>query len=189
MHSLKPAMTLTATREEAKAKANARWPCWHFSQKEGNYPQGSACTPQNGIALAGRLVLDEAVVDPEHEARWNEYCNRHRCDSQSRGSVYDSKAGICCHFCRQKKLCGEEGCQRCIQRDPDLPCIGALPPAVLHAQERASQSMCTASRICTASFARAWPDVRPVLYQAIARQLSHCVHSHSNLDYQRLSVL
>lgn len=43
--------------------------------------------------LAGRLVLEEAVVDPEHEARWMEYCNRHRCDSQSRGSVYDSKAG------------------------------------------------------------------------------------------------
>ena len=33
-------------------------------------------------------------------------------------------AGICCHFCRQKKLCGEEGCHRCIQRNPDLPCIG-----------------------------------------------------------------
>ena len=50
--------------------------------------------------------------------------------------MYDSKAGICCHFCRQKKLCGEEGCQRCIQRDPDLPCIGALPPAVSQAQEQ-----------------------------------------------------
>ena len=32
-------------------------------------------------------------MDPEHEKRWTEYCNRHRCDSQSRGSVYDSKAG------------------------------------------------------------------------------------------------
>ena len=38
-------------------------------------------------------MLEEAVVDPEHEKRWMEYCNRHRCDSQSRGSVYDSKAG------------------------------------------------------------------------------------------------
>lgn len=35
------------------------------------------------------------MADPEHEARWMEYCNRHRCDSQSRGSVYDSKAGQC----------------------------------------------------------------------------------------------
>ena len=86
--------------------------------------------------LAGRLILDGAAVDPEHEARWSEYCDRHRCDSQSRGSVYDSKAGICCHFCRQKKLCGEESCQRCIRRDPDLPCIGSLPFAVSQAQEQ-----------------------------------------------------
>jgi len=50
------------------------------------------------MGAAGRLVLDEAVVDPEHEKRWMEYCNRHRCDSQSRGSVYDSKAGGPCHF-------------------------------------------------------------------------------------------
>ncbi len=35
------------------------------------------------------------MADPEHEARWMEYCNMHRCDSQSRGSVYDSKAGQC----------------------------------------------------------------------------------------------
>ena len=45
------------------------------------------------VSGADRLVLEEAIVDPEHEKRWMEYCNRHRCDSQSRGSVYDSKAG------------------------------------------------------------------------------------------------
>ena len=49
------------------------------------------------VHTVGRLVLDEVVVDPEHEKRWMEYCNRHRCDSQSRGSVYDSKAGGPCH--------------------------------------------------------------------------------------------
>ena len=88
-------------------------------------------------------------MDPEHEARWAEYCNRHRCDSQARGSVYDSKAGLCCHFCRQKKLCGEGGCQRCIRRDPGLPCIGAPPPAALHAREwhqsRSLQADCRAA--------------------------------------------
>lgn len=36
-----------------------------------------------------------------------------RCDNKGRGSVYDAKAGICCHFCRQKKLCAEPGCPRC----------------------------------------------------------------------------
>lgn len=47
-----------------------------------------------------------------------------RCNSSSRGSLYDSKAGICCHFCRQKKLCGEPDCPRCSSRDIDKECIG-----------------------------------------------------------------
>ena len=102
--------------------------------KEGNVWKIPQHTTGSGCP-AGRLVLDEAAVDPEHEARWSEFCSRHRCDSRSRGSVYDSKAGICCHFCRQKKLCGEEGCQRCIQRDPSLPCLGALPSAGSQAPE------------------------------------------------------
>ena len=40
-------------------------------------------------------------------------------------------AGICCHFCRQKKLCGEPDCKRCIDRNPDIPCIGDYPPSSL----------------------------------------------------------
>ena len=47
-----------------------------------------------------------------------------RCDSKGRGSVYDQKVGICCHFCRQKKLCGEIGCPRCEERDDSKECIG-----------------------------------------------------------------
>ncbi|OUZ99388.1 Zinc-finger domain of monoamine-oxidase A repressor R1 [Macleaya cordata] len=47
-----------------------------------------------------------------------------RCDSKSRGSIYDSVFGICCHFCRQKKLCGEEDCKHCGNLDNDQPCIG-----------------------------------------------------------------
>ena len=134
MHGVKPALTLP-TREEAKARADACWPCWQHSQIRATSESRRMHTTEWGCP-AGRLVLEEAAADPEHEARWSEYCNRHRCDSQSRGSVYDSKAGICCHFCRQKKLCGEGGCQRCIRRDPDLPCIGALPPAVSQAQKQ-----------------------------------------------------
>lgn len=42
---------------------------------------------------AGRLVVAESVIDPAHEQRWSEYVSKHRCDSQSRGSVYDSRAG------------------------------------------------------------------------------------------------
>lgn len=33
-------------------------------------------------------------------------------------------AGITCHFCRQKKLCGEEGCPRCSRRSTTADCIG-----------------------------------------------------------------
>ena len=107
-----------------------------------------------------------------HDERWAEYVSKHRCDSVSRGSVYDSRAGafacclsherslhgilntpapvqrawglasskrdrgdvclragICCHFCRQKKLCGEQDCRRCIERDPNIPCIGTCSPS------------------------------------------------------------
>ncbi|KAH7437312.1 hypothetical protein KP509_05G065500 [Ceratopteris richardii] len=47
-----------------------------------------------------------------------------RCRSKERGSLYDAIVGICCHFCRQKKLCGEEDCERCGNRDVTKPCLG-----------------------------------------------------------------
>ncbi|XP_072991879.1 uncharacterized protein [Typha latifolia] len=46
-----------------------------------------------------------------------------RCESKGRGSIYDPVLGICCHFCRQKKLCGEEDCKRCGDGDVNQPCI------------------------------------------------------------------
>jgi hypothetical protein len=55
-----------------------------------------------------------------------------RCNSKGRGSVYDSAAGICCHFCRQKKLCGEDDCERCSTRDTSLPCVGKSECARCH---------------------------------------------------------
>jgi hypothetical protein len=62
------------------------------------------CMPSCSVAVvviltwwhhAGRLVLEEqdAAVQSGHEARWAEFVSQHRCDSQSRGSVYDSRAG------------------------------------------------------------------------------------------------
>ncbi|XP_071709875.1 uncharacterized protein [Rutidosis leptorrhynchoides] len=55
-----------------------------------------------------------------------------RCMSKGRGSIYDPVLGICCHFCRQKKLCGEEDCKRCNDRDPDQPCLGKTDCSVCH---------------------------------------------------------
>ncbi|XP_024018359.1 cell division cycle-associated 7-like protein [Morus notabilis] len=55
-----------------------------------------------------------------------------RCSSRGRGGVYDPLFGICCHFCRQKKLCGEEDCKRCSNLDMDEPCIGKTDCSVCH---------------------------------------------------------
>ncbi|VAH95100.1 unnamed protein product [Triticum turgidum subsp. durum] len=55
-----------------------------------------------------------------------------RCDSKARGSVYDPVLGICCHFCRQKKLCGEEGCKRCGEGDFEQQCIGKTECSSCH---------------------------------------------------------
>ncbi|KAI9101601.1 hypothetical protein K1719_023845 [Acacia pycnantha] len=49
-----------------------------------------------------------------------------RCNSKGRGSVYNPVFGICCHFCRQKKLCDEEDCKRCGNFDVNEPCIGNI---------------------------------------------------------------
>ncbi|XP_015581102.1 cell division cycle-associated 7-like protein [Ricinus communis] len=63
-------------------------------------------------------------LSPEASAR--------RCDTKGRGSIYDPVLGICCHFCRQKKLCGEEDCKRCSSLDPDQPCMGKTDCSVCH---------------------------------------------------------
>ncbi|CAA2973011.1 cell division cycle-associated protein 7-like isoform X1 [Olea europaea var. sylvestris] len=55
-----------------------------------------------------------------------------RCTSKGRGSLYDPIYGICCHFCRQKKLCGEEDCERCGNQDMDQPCIGKTDCSICH---------------------------------------------------------
>lgn len=55
-----------------------------------------------------------------------------RCNSKTRGSVYDPVLGICCHFCRQKKLCGEEDCERCGDRDVTKACLGKTDCSICH---------------------------------------------------------
>ncbi|CAN4086585.1 unnamed protein product [Withania somnifera] len=55
-----------------------------------------------------------------------------RCNSKHRGTIYDPILGICCHFCRQKKLCGEEDCKRCGDSDMDQPCLGKTDCSICH---------------------------------------------------------
>ncbi|KAK9907785.1 hypothetical protein WJX75_009992 [Coccomyxa subellipsoidea] len=64
-----------------------------------------------------------------------------RLAQQGRGCIYDSEAGVCCHFCRQKVLCGEPECRRCIEQDPGIPCLG--------------KSECTRCASATGRFCRA----------------------------------
>eukprot|EP00877_Chromochloris_zofingiensis_P012320 jgi/Chrzof1/7341/Cz02g20090.t1 len=69
------------------------------------------------------LLADEGDVSSWKEAKQEQF-QENRCHSTGRGSIYDSVAGITCHFCRQKKLCGEEDCPRCSKRDTSKECIG-----------------------------------------------------------------
>jgi len=48
----------------------------------------------------------------------------HRCNRKGRDPVRDSIVGICCHFCREKKACREENCERCRNMDVTKICIG-----------------------------------------------------------------
>ncbi|XP_058727336.1 uncharacterized protein LOC131598782 [Vicia villosa] len=58
-----------------------------------------------------------------------------RCNSKGRGSIYNPVLGICCHFCRQKKLCGEEDCKRCGDCDVNEPCLGKTDCSVCHSSQ------------------------------------------------------
>jgi len=91
--------------------------------------KSDASTPQapsvERQVLSGRSVCSEKV-------KKRLFSNSERCGSKGRGSIYDPILGICCHFCRQKKLCGEEDCKRCGDRDADQPCIGKTECSACH---------------------------------------------------------
>ncbi|XP_050258065.1 uncharacterized protein LOC126703180 isoform X1 [Quercus robur] len=88
----------------------------------GTTPSSEERRPANmPLVKLGGLELQ---LSPEYSA--------HRCNSKGRGSLYDPVYGICCHFCRQKKLCGEEDCKRCSDLDMDEPCIGKTDCSACH---------------------------------------------------------
>lgn len=41
----------------------------------------------------GRMALPKSVVASEQDQRWKDFVSERRCDSKSRGSIYDSVAG------------------------------------------------------------------------------------------------
>ncbi|KAL3818498.1 hypothetical protein ACJIZ3_004403 [Penstemon smallii] len=88
------------------------------------YSDGGENGKENGVLVRGKRFLRRRQISPETLAR--------RCQSKGRGSLYDPVYGICCHFCRQKKLCGEEDCKRCSNLDMDQPCVGKTDCSICH---------------------------------------------------------
>ena len=84
-------------------------------------------------SLLAAVICTVAYADYEAVAE-NGWCTEHGVRLQ----LLLRCVGITCHFCRQKKLCGEEECQRCAKRDVEQDCIGKVWTCLL-----TCYSMCT----------------------------------------------
>eukprot|EP00198_Chlamydomonas_reinhardtii_P005572 XP_001694908.1 predicted protein [Chlamydomonas reinhardtii] len=100
---------------------------------------------EDGQEGSGEGVNDDGLMDLDLSDEQLAEVNRIRTSSKSRGTLY-AHLGICCHFCRQKKLCGEEDCPRCAHLDGEAECIG--------------KSMCSRCMSSTGMFCRACLDCR-----------------------------
>ncbi|PNW78712.1 hypothetical protein CHLRE_09g387578v5 [Chlamydomonas reinhardtii] len=92
-------------------------------------------------ARAGRGPLTAAGVEELEEPAGGSRGGA----AQRRGKKLN-KRGICCHFCRQKKLCGEEDCPHCVHNNNKAECIG--------------KSMCRRCMSSNGIFCRACLDCR-----------------------------
>ncbi|CAM0875180.1 unnamed protein product [Alopecurus aequalis] len=129
----KPPRVLTPLRRSGRLNAAAT---------PAGSESGRRCSPRlNGGSVYKALPYSgEKYEEEEDEEKEVVYIDKERlrvlqerrCDSKGRGAVYDPVLGICCHFCRQKKLCGEEGCKRCGEGDFDQPCIGKTECSSCH---------------------------------------------------------
>ncbi|CAL4918677.1 unnamed protein product [Urochloa decumbens] len=102
----------------------------------GQSVQHTALPPNGGLSKLAAAAADETDEDDEEEVvvdkKRVQALQERRCDSRGRGGVYDPVLGICCHFCRQKKLCGEEDCKRCGEGDLKKPCLGKTDCSSCH---------------------------------------------------------
>ncbi|KAI3991478.1 hypothetical protein MKX01_006780, partial [Papaver californicum] len=77
-------------------------------------------------------LFDSEEIELEEKNKISSDAFSRRCDSKSRGSIYNpvlgflaTFAGICASslsFFEQRKLCGEEDCKHCGDLDNDHPC-------------------------------------------------------------------
>jgi hypothetical protein len=85
----------------------------------------AACPHGRPPRLPPARAAPPAGLDAAGVAAWRAALSARRCaSSTARGSIYDASLGLTCHFCRQKKLCGEAGCGRCGGGDAAAPCAG-----------------------------------------------------------------
>ncbi|CAN6303828.1 unnamed protein product [Urochloa humidicola] len=104
--------------------------------------QHKALPPKGALSKLAAAAAGETDEDDDDDEEENlalmvdkervQALQERRCDSKGRGGVYDPVLGICCHFCRQKKLCGEEDCKRCGEGDLKQPCLGKTDCSSCH---------------------------------------------------------
>ncbi|GFR41692.1 hypothetical protein Agub_g2439, partial [Astrephomene gubernaculifera] len=75
---------------------------------------------KDSVQVHGSMPPPDQLSEEQRAALEAQMC----CSSKSRGRAYDKSVGLTCHFCRQKMLCGEDGCPRCCNRDVSGTCIG-----------------------------------------------------------------
>ncbi|GAA0145471.1 hypothetical protein LIER_05654 [Lithospermum erythrorhizon] len=94
--------------------------------------RGSCCYSEKSLKALPFCPSTPTIKEKVLTERFSPEALSRRCTSKGRGSLYDPTYGICCHFCRQKKLCGEEDCKRCGDLDLDQPCIGKTDCSICH---------------------------------------------------------
>ncbi|KAF3437823.1 hypothetical protein FNV43_RR20579 [Rhamnella rubrinervis] len=128
--------TTTETPKNTKLRRSARLGAKHreepISGKVGVHERSEETFCSNGREEHKRPANMPLVKINGKELHLSLESSSRRCNSKGRGSVYDPVFGICCHFCRQKTLCGEEECKRCGNFDMDQPCIGKTDCSVCH---------------------------------------------------------
>ncbi|ONK65317.1 uncharacterized protein A4U43_C07F35880 [Asparagus officinalis] len=112
-------------KKTKKPKMDLGTPRRRSDRLKGKPADSNASSPED-------LYLERSERSLSVKRRLRLFSNLERCRSKERGSIYDPVLGICCHFCRQKKLCGEEDCKRCGDSDINQPCIGKTECSVCH---------------------------------------------------------
>lgn len=131
-----PSMPLELRRRSERLKTNSPSPGFYSPLFSNGYDSEIIETPKLQLVFKNRMCRNyqaEENVRPGNaplpkncpaDLQISPLISALRCKSKERGTLYDAVVGICCHFCRQKKLCGEEDCERCGQRDVTKACLG-----------------------------------------------------------------